>query len=258
MKHLVVILASFAVLSANAQPGSGYVRDAYEKKYENENAANKQKGMDWMNNAMNGKTEAAYTFNTMVNMHVTTYKDGEKNKENDMKYYLHEGELYFGMKAEDERRKKDDMFIIYDNKNNSMIMLNEGEKTGMAMNINAFMSADAQARRGQPKEGGTNTNKCNRTGKTKTILGRNCFEYVCVDEDRNRRSEFWITTDIKVDISKSFMRGPYAGFSHDGGGFMMEATIYKNNQIESKLEVTQLDTHADVSKKIADYKMGMH
>lgn len=259
MKKMLITLAfAGSLLSAQAQPGRGYAHEAVQDKYEKDNAGSKQKGMDWMANAMNGKTEASYVFNTEVNMHVTTYKNGEKKDENDMKYYLNSGQKYFGMKPSEDKRKKDEMFMIYDNKNNSMIMLHEKEKTGMAMNINAFMSADAQAKRGQGGTGNTST-KCSKTGKTKTIQGHPCFEYKCIDEERNRRSEFWIATDINIDIAQSMSRGAFSSFSgaQGAGGFMMEANIYKNDQLESKMEVTELNSRADIKKTIADYKMGM-
>ena len=258
------LITSFTLLSfmtCIAQPGSGYVLDAMQDKYEKEHAGDKQKGMDWMANAMNGKTESSYTFTLAVNMHVTSYKNGEKKDENDMKYFLNAGQKYFGLNAAENGRRKnnDETFIIYDNKNNSMIMLNEKEKTGMAMNINAFMSADAQAKRGQGSSDYKPTTKCDRTGKTKTIQGHSCFEYICTDADRNTRSEFWIATDLNIDIAQSMSRGPFSSFSHaqGAGGFMMEATHYKNDQIESKMEVTEINKNANLNKNMSDYKMGM-
>lgn len=258
-KLLVTTVAMLSYVYCIAQPGSGYVRDAIHDKYEKDNAGNKQKGMDWMANAMNGKTESAYSFSTSVNMHVTTYKDGEKKDENDMQYYLSNTDKYFGMKAMEggRRSKSDDMFIIYDNKNNSMIMLNEKDKSGMAMNINAFMSADAQARRGQ-ETGGKMTTQCNKTGRSKSIQGHNCFEYVCIDADRNTKSEFWIATDIAIDISKSLRRGAFSGYSNaeGAGGMMMEASHYKNDIMQSKMEVTEINKNVNLTKTITDYKMG--
>lgn len=260
MKKLLITSTVILLAVANtcAQPGSGYARRAIENKYENENAANKQKGMDWMANAMNGKTESEYSFPLSLTMHMTSYKNGEKDKESDMKYYLNVSEKYFGMKMENEKKKKDEMFIIYDYDNNSSIMLNENDKTGMAVNINAFMSAEAQANRGKNTGDGKYKNDCNKSGKTKTIEGYSCEEWVCIDEDRNRRSEIWIAGKLPIDISQSFMRSPYAyAGANKMAGMMMEGSFFKNDQIESKMEVTELNQSANYNVKMSDYKMGM-
>ncbi|HEY1033147.1 MAG TPA: DUF4412 domain-containing protein [Flavipsychrobacter sp.] len=262
MKQIILFSAIMLTsIHLYAQPGRGYVRDAIERKYEDDNKGSKAKGEAWLSDMMNGKTESSYSFPISINMHVTSYKDGEKKDESDILYYLNGSQKYFGFKPVDEKKKKkkDEMFMIYDNKNNSMITLNDDEKTGMAININSFMSADAQARRGQGYDNGPISDvKCNKTGKTKTILGYTCSEYVCIDEERNRKTEVWVTTKLNIDISQSFARSPYSYLAtgKNTGGFMMEATHYKNNQIESKMEVTNVNESANVTKNISDYKMG--
>lgn len=258
MKKTIIIIASlFLVQHVYAQPGSGYARRAIEDKYEKDNAGNKQKGMDWLNNAMNGKTEEVYKFPLNVKMHMTTYKNGEVKDENDMDYYLNTGAKYFGARITDnnKRKNKSIMFTIYDYDNNSSIMIDENEKTYMAVNINAFMSAEAQANRGKTTTDGKYKNDCKKSGKSKTIQGYSCEEYVCIDEDRNRRSEIWVTTKIPVDISQSFMRSPYAYVSTNKmAGMMMEGSFYKNDQIESKMEVTSVNTSANYNVTMSDYK----
>ena len=258
MKKTIIIAASlFLVQYVYAQPGSGYARRAIEDKYEKDNAGNKQKGMDWLNNAMNGKTEEVYKFPLNVKMHMTTYKNGEVKDENDMDYYLNTGAKYFGARITDnnKRKNKSIMFTIYDYDNNSSIMIDENEKTYMAVNINTFMSAEAQANRGKTTTDGKYKNDCKKSGKSKTIQGYSCEEYVCIDEDRNRRSEIWVTTKIPVDISQSFMRSPYAYVSTNKmAGMMMEGSFYKNDQIESKMEVTSVNTSANYNVTMSDYK----
>lgn len=256
-KTIIVAVSLFFVQQACAQPGSGYARRAIEDKYEKDNSGNKQKGMDWLNNAMNGKTEEVYKFPLNVKMHMTTYKNGEVKDENDMDYYLNTGAKYFGARITDnnKRKNKSIMFTIYDYDNNSSIMIDENEKTYMAVNINAFMSAEAQANRGKTTTDGKYKNDCKKSGKTKTIQGYSCEEYVCIDEDRNRRSEIWVTTKIPVDISQSFMRSPYAYVSTNKmAGMMMEGSFYKNDQIESKMEVTSVNTSANYNVTMSDYK----
>lgn len=262
MKRGIIIGAVlFASTHAYAQPGSGYAHRAIEDKYEKDNAGNKQKGMDWMNSAMNGKTEDNYKFPINIRMHMTTYKNGEMKDENDMDYYVNSGAKYFGVRMQDnnKRKKNEVMFMIYDFDNNSSVMINETEKTYMAINLNAFMSAEAQANRGKPSGDGKYKNDCKKSGKTKTIQGYSCDEYVCIDEDRNRRSEIWVTNKIPVDISQSFARSPYAYMgTNKMAGMMMEGSFYKSDQIESKMEVTNVNQSANYNVKMSEYsKQGM-
>lgn len=256
--HVLIAVAVSATMSVNAQPGRGYAQDAAEKKYG-------QPGMDklegWMSKVANAKTEETYTFPLSITMHTTSYKDNEKKKEADVKYYISAAQNAVGFKGEEEtgKKKKDASFIIYDHKNHSMVMLDEKEKTGMAMNLNAFMSGEAIKKRDEGKTEPVKSDvKCNKTGKTKTILGYKCEEYVCIDEDRNRRNELWITTKFSPGLSKASANNPWGAYFQSAeklGGMMMEGIFYKNEHIESSMLVTEINEKADVQVKLVDYKM---
>ena len=182
-----------------------------------------------------------------------------------MTYYLNGATNQFAMRMADDNKKKakDAMLIIYDYKSNSMLMLNEAEKTGMAMNINAFMSGDAIKKReeGGEARGAVNTNtSCKKTGKTKIIRGYSCDEYVCTDSERNTRSEIWVTNKLSFDLAKSNSRGPLAGYfgSAKGlGGMMMEGNFYKNEELEMKMETTDLNNSANMLVQTKDYDFAM-
>lgn len=259
MKHFIVI--SFCVLfscSLFAQPGKGYAQDAAEKKY---GEPGKDKLDGWMANVANAKTEAAYDFPLYISMHITSYKNDDK-KESDIQYYINGAQNTVGFKATDDnnKKRKDEMFMIYDHKNHSMVMLNEKEKSAMAMNLNAFMSGDAIKRRDEGKgEAPKNDMKCNKTGKSKTILGYKCEEYVCIDEDRNRKSEIWVTTRLKTSgLSQASASNPWAAYFGNAekmGGMMMEGNFYKNEHIESSIVVTEINEKSDKSVKMSDYTM---
>lgn len=50
----------------------------------------------------------------------------------------------------------------------------------------------------------------------------------------------------------------FAAFSHaeGAGGMMMEASIYKNDVLQSKMEVTEINKNANINITMSDYKMG--
>lgn len=251
-----LLLLSISVLGYSQH---GYVHDKMYDKYGRENEA---KGEDWMKNMMSGKVEPEYHFPVMMQMHMTSYKHGQPKDENDITYYFSTTSNILGMKPHNEKRKGEDMFIIYDHKSNSMVMLNETKKTGMAMNLNALMSADNMKKREAMNSGHSYNNKtdCKKTGKTKTIHGYTCYQYVCTNTEEHTRNEIWITKQLNFDISQSAARsglGSYLGSVKGLGGMMMEGDFYKNDELEMKMEVTQINDHENLVIHTDQYKFGM-
>lgn len=232
------------------------VHDAMEQKY---GEPGLQKAEEWMSNMMNAKTESSYDFPIFMNMHITSYRKG-KSEETDMAYYINTAKSNFATTSMGDKKGKD-MLMIYDMKNNSMLMLNTKDKTGMAININAVMSGEQIKQREQGTNGKKDANiSCKKIGKTKTIQGYACEQYICRDEDRNTRSEIWITDKVPVNIAKSGSKGPmaaYFGSVQGVGGMMMEGEFYKNDNLEAKMEVTKIDPKANKNVNMSDYKMGM-
>lgn len=262
MKYCIYLVCLLIPVLAQSQ--SGYVHDAMRRKYGDPNA---QKGNDWFNNhLLNAKYEETYTFPLSMTMHITTYdKSGDRKNESDVHYYINAAKNCFASDVgEDERRKKkksDEMLMLYDYKANVMLMLNVTDKTGTAININAFMSKENIEKREQGTQtAGTRKTSvsCKRTGKTKTIQGYTCEEYICTDEEHNTRSEVWVTNKISMNLAKGGARGPmaaYWGSTSSLGGMMMEGHFYKNDKLESSMEVTQLDPHANMKVNTTEYKM---
>lgn len=261
MKNLLLSVLLMSCLS-DAQAQRGYVERAIEKNYEKKyGEPGTQKGNDWINNhLLNVDIEEEYRFPTSVKMHTTSYKNGTVKNEGDIQYYFNSGGTIVGFKNVDEsKKKKDDQFIIYDYIKNAMIMLNEKDKTGIAMNINAFRSKESIEKRNEEIKSGktreTNTS-CKATGKTKTLLGYNCIEYTCYDLDTDTKSEVWIATKIPFDTKNMNARNPLAPYYRNSayGGMVLLGKFYKENELTSTLEVTELNTNANFIKKTTEYK----
>lgn len=253
-----MLLFAGICLSTASFAQSGYVRDAMMEKY---GEPGSEKGMDWINNKMlNVDIKPQYSFPISLTMHTTSYKNGEKKDEGDMYYFFNTPANIVGVKTIEERkRKNDEQFMIYDYKANAMLMLNQTKMTGMAINMNAFMSGEQIKQReqgGKKNKGNTTDRECKKTGKTKTILGYTCFEYVCINEDDQSRSEMWITTKLPFDLSKTNSGNMAGYFGHAAGlgGMMMQAKFYKRDQLESELEVTNVDNNANKVINTKDYK----
>lgn len=246
------------LLAFNTFAQHSEVHDAMDDKY---GEPGRDKFNAWTENVMNAKTEPQYTFTTAMNMHIISYKRGDKKEENDIKYYINPSSETFAMRPNTGSKKRNDnMIMVYDMKNHSMLMLNHDNMTGMAMNLNAFMSKEMQDRRdaGTAPSGGKSNTDCKKTGRTQEIQGYRCEEYVCTDDERKTRNEMWIATDLHIDIAQSAARSPYAAYfrSAEGkGGMMMMAKFYKEDELETSMEVTMLDPKANIMVKTTDYKL---
>ncbi len=252
MKKILITLISIGIIPCAAVAQSEYVQEAMEKKF---GAAGLAKLNEWMNDhVMNVKMEDSYVFPYAMNMRITSYKKGVKKEEGEMPYFFNPEQQYFATEAND-KKKKQEMFIIYDYKENAVLMLNTKEKSGMAFNLNAFMSGEAIANK-EHAQNEPSPVSCNKTGNKKDIQGYACEEYVCTDSDQNTRTEVWITDRIPVNIAASKAPGTIAhlfGSTSTLKGMLMAGDFYRNDQLESKVEITSVNDKADISIVTADY-----
>lgn len=258
-KSILLLVLSGFMFSANAQRGyvESAIRKNYEKKYGESGA---QKGNDWFNNKLlNVDVADSYTFATSVKMHITNYKNGVKKEERNIQYYFNSDETIVGFKTTDDNQKRrEDQFIIYDYIKNAMIMLNEKDHTGVSMNINAFQSQEAIDKRNEEmksSKGKKSSTTCKEMSKTKTIRGYVCKGYTCYDTETDRRSEVWITTKISFNTKNMDARNPLAGYylGKNYGGMMLEGNFYKGDQLTSTMEVLEVNTSADYTVNTKDY-----
>ncbi len=252
------------LLAVGAFGQRGYVKDKIEKDNEKKYGdPGKEKLNDWMQgHVLNAKIEAEYLFPISMTMEMTSYKNGKKKDPVRTNYYLNVSSANFATQMEDDK-KKEQMLMVYDMKANTMLMLDQKKMTGMAININAFMSGDAIAAREKRLHDGTGSpgrtdHDCKKTGKTKTIQGYTCEEYICIDKERNTRSEMWLSHKVPVNFAQGVTRGPMAGYF--GGmrgetGMLMEANFYKNDELESTMLVTEINESANLKIKSGDYKL---
>ena len=264
MKKIILVpLLLLIVMPGMAQ--RGYVKRAMEDKYEKEHGdAGMAKYNEWMNGkVMNVKTEPEYKFTKSLTMQVTDYKNGKKRDATEVQYFINPAKTYFGT-ATTDKKKDNEMFMIYAMKENYMLMLDTKKMTGMAINMNAFMSGKAIEARdkrmsgdGDEKPTKSNTN-CNKTGKSKTIQGYSSDEYVCKDPDRDTRTEMWMTNKINVNMAQANMRGPYAAYfmgMGNMGGMIMEANFYKRDELQSTMLVTDVNENANRVEVMKNYKL---
>src|SRR5690606_25783556 len=135
-------------------------------------------------------------------------------------------------------------------------VLQTAEKSGTAINfnLNKLMSS------GLIDENSTKEGKidCKKSGKTKTISGYPCQEFICVDVESNTRTEVWFTDKIQIDITSRNEGNQWAkmfGTLPDFKGMMIEGYVYKNEQLEGKMEVLSINEKEKTTINTKEYSI---
>ncbi len=238
----------------------GEIKDAIHQKYENEHGPEGTGALNqWLyGNLMNVKVAPEYLFPLSLNMHLTDYKNGQVKSESDLTYFINAEKELFATDMSDNKKSKSAMLSIYDYAQNAIVMIDKNEKTIMAFTLNAFMS---KATQDKMKSGEALAEKskgvdCKKTGKTKQIKGYNCEEYICTNEEKNTRTEMWIANSLFAKELLSSLKLPmFSSLTYTPSGMILEATTFKNNLPENKLEVMDINTKANFTQSTSGYSI---
>lgn len=202
--------------------------------------------------SMGGKADAQaeYNFNANVLVEIQNYKkSGEKDGDPaNIRYHFNDASEYFAteMNNADKKGKSTETFSVAEFKKNQMVTFinNNGEKTGM------IMKYDLQKAVNNAKD--TSGFEIKKTGKTKNILGYNCDEYIGKDKKGNV-TEYWVTKELKYDISKMFASSKNNQAHAYEGGFTMEMTMNDKDGKKTTWIVKEVNAKAEKKVLTADY-----
>lgn len=213
----------------------------------------------------NVETEDAYQFTTITTMEIRTIKNnGEEEPPVIMNMHFNENGEYTGTKFESEEMKQEDgdLFIIYDFKNSSMLMLmdNEDEKFSFAYDWQQNFEStydDSLFDEDADWENVEEWEDYKRIG-SKTIQGYECDGYR--SENENEIVEVWVTRDAELGMNNLFkananakqMKGKIPQEYPYGMIMEMQLEDLKNGE-KTTMEVIDIDKNANVSYKMADY-----
>jgi len=206
-----------------------------------------------------------YQFSQDVLMEMESFdKKGKSSGVNNMRMLFNNNGDYFGSEIimNDDKGNTSSMgFSIFDWKNNQMISLidNGGMKIGMVIDMKAAANSisDANTETDSAKE-----TSFKKTGKTKTILGYLCEEYLAENEET--LSEVWIANDVKINMGNAFQyisenqksKKNKMSYPNDAPeGFMMEmvSTNKKNNE-KTRMTVVELNENKNTTVNTSSYK----
>jgi hypothetical protein len=206
-----------------------------------------------------------YQFSQDVLMEMESFdKKGKSSGVNNMRMLFNNNGDYFGSEIimNDDKGNTSSMgFSIFDWKNNQMISLidNGGMKIGMVIDMKAAANSisDANTETDSAKE-----TSFKKTGKTKTILGYLCEEYLAENEET--LSEVWIANDVKINMGNAFQyisenqksKKNKMSYPNDAPErFMMEmvSTNKKNNE-KTRMTVVELNENKKTTVNTSSYK----
>jgi len=208
--------------------------------------------------------EDVYSFDTVVTMEIETIKaNGASDGKAEMLMHMNNDAQYTGTRitSDDMRKTNSDVFIIYDFKNESMLMLMDSEGSKMSIGYKwteaLAVIEDEVASEDVNWDETEVWNGYKKIG-TRTISGYSCDGYEF--EDDNTTMQIWVTRDL--DIGWHSMFGANANSKQLKGripddypaGMMMELTsTSKKNGEKAIMKVTDVNKRANVRYVMADY-----
>ncbi len=205
-----------------------------------------------------------YKFDDLIQMHIESY-DKSGAKISDGEFIVHfdpnSKNMAYEVLSGDIGKPGQGLFII-DTENGATIILSEenGKKSGIVYGMGAYMETMGETYQQEELEETPDMYLANpnvkKTGKTKTIAGYECEEYIYSDEET--KSNVWITKNLKMntqDLFSSLFKTSI--YSHGmGWGYMMETTSEDLLTGEKSLmKVTKVETNANTKFAMRDYEI---
>lgn len=213
------------------------------------------------------KTENRYTFDVVTRSEIEYFENDKSSGTVNMDMYFNSKELYTGTKMASEELKQSgsDVFIVYDHKNEAMIMLMDAEGSKMSIAYNwadaiAYaekMSQSEELEEEYDWESLEEWQGYRRIG-TKTIAGYKAEGYELDNEDAV--IEVWVTREETGGIESIFGANAnnkqLKGKMPEGYPYGMMLELHSRSKKGSErmtMRVTEINKNANVSYSMSDY-----
>lgn len=230
-------------LKAQAKKDSVRAVEAGEEPDKHPNTTMTHVYMDAFGLSGNVDYESDYNFDAYIQMEVSDYNKKGKLKDKVIyDSYINSEAVDYAMVFSDNDNRST---IIFDDKNSAMLILsdNDGEKTGFAMGIDK--EALAERTEEYAEESNTKPYEAYKTGKSKTILGYSCDEYLIEDEATEAR--MWVSEKLGKQVRREMLNNQQtfgAAFYHAAymDGMVLEySTLDKEDGDRVVMQVTKID-----------------
>ncbi|MCF8378836.1 MAG: DUF4412 domain-containing protein [Bacteroidales bacterium] len=206
-----------------------------------------------------------YDYSGNILMNVQSWDDkGKTEGIVEYKSFITKDNSGFAMEFKEENKEK--AVMIFDYKNEKMIILSDDGETksgmvteyaGMAEKMTeAVENADENSETDEVTDYSEYREGMKKTGKSKTIAGYKCDEYIYEDEETN--VQMWMTDQLPADLwanmfSANVMSGNAMGFY---GGFVMEMDQQdKNSQDRVYMLVKEVNENQSATLSTKGYQL---
>jgi hypothetical protein len=206
-----------------------------------------------------------YKFDGRLVMEIESFSDGEPTDK--MLYTI----LYsksspnsaIEMKKLDSD-EKESMFFVFDQINNCMLMItdSDGKKSGIISSIAGDTTMYDASKNTTPSDvvvDDTYMGGYKKTGRTKTIAGYKCDEYVAHNVEENIETAMWYTRDMNLNVNRKGMATAgvpfYYGAGYYYGGYMMEMESKENGKVSSRMTTKEVDNNINQTINAKEYEL---
>lgn len=194
-----------------------------------------------------------YTYTSSMRIAVERIEPGQQPVTTHYRALFSDASMDYAIDFDDPNRERTGRLIIYDAQNQALVVLSEqdGQKQGMVIGLaqSDTLVADITALADYAA-----------TGRTKTVAGQECAEYVA--DNASIRSEIWVASNLRCNYSKAYT---YCGGmqllarampSTAGLGAVLEQHLLdKTSNTTLNFEVKELNAEQATDIDISDYKV---
>lgn len=204
-----------------------------------------------------------YKFTGRVVMEMESFDENQKSNGKVLYTIMYNPEtLNSAVEFRDAEAKSNDgtALFIFDQKNRCFFMLSEtdGEKSGMIMAMTEEQPTEvSEAEVADYDE--TYMGVYKKTGRSKTIAGYKCDEYLARDTEGDAETAIWLTRDKKLNVDRkglatAGMPGWYTG-SALYGGYVMEMETRENGKITSTMVTKEINDRINTDISLKGYEL---
>lgn len=210
-----------------------------------------------------------YKFTGRLVMEMETFSDDESNGK--LLYTILYTEASptsaIEMKSLDGDAKDEAMIFLFDSENQCLLMLteSEGSKSGIisstagGVDTTAVAEPVAAADPAEPVDY-EYMGMYKKTGRSKTIAGYKCDEYIATDTENDIETTMWYTRDLKMKVNRQGMATAgvpfyYGGGAYYGGGYMMEMESREKGKITSTMTTREVNNNVNESINAKSYEL---
>jgi hypothetical protein len=223
----------------------------------------------------NAETEDAYTFQVVTTMLLEVEnRGGDKEQPVEMQMHFNEDNLYSGTKISGAQMEgqDEDVFLVYDMKNQSMVMMMESEDGKFSFAYDWKQAQDIGKMYAELEESENEYNDENTESEiedtewpdlerigTKTIAGIECQGYRMQDDTET--TELWMTEDeeygiqhiLQINSATKAVKGKTLPDNYPTGMLMEMIQENHNSDEKTTMTITEINKNANVTYSMADY-----